>query len=54
LKAALSLLNLATAEVRLPLIRATDTTRNNLSRLLNQIMNQEDHIASRHRYALAS
>jgi 4-hydroxy-tetrahydrodipicolinate synthase len=54
LKAALEILNLATSEVRLPLLRATDTTRQRLSEVLGHAMSREEWIASHRRYALAS
>ena len=46
LKAALAMLNLATAEVRLPLIRATEPTKDRLSDVLTQIMSREEWLAS--------
>ena len=54
LKAALAILNLATSEVRLPLLRATDTTKDRLSEILAHVMSREEWIASHPRYALAS
>jgi 4-hydroxy-tetrahydrodipicolinate synthase len=54
LKAALSIAGLAEAEVRLPLLRATETTRERLVALLGPIMSREDWMASHPRYALAS
>jgi 4-hydroxy-tetrahydrodipicolinate synthase len=54
LKVALSILDLADAEVRLPLLRAAETTRDLLSNLLGRIINREDWMASHPRYALAS
>jgi 4-hydroxy-tetrahydrodipicolinate synthase len=54
LKAALAMLNLATSEVRLPLLRATETTKDKLAEALAQVMSREEWIASHPRYALAS
>jgi len=54
LKAALAMLNLATGEVRLPLIRASETTRHRLAEILSQVMGREEWITSHRRYALAS
>jgi 4-hydroxy-tetrahydrodipicolinate synthase len=54
LKAALSVLDLADAEVRLPLLRATETTKNLLTNVLGRIISREDWMASHPRYALAS
>jgi 4-hydroxy-tetrahydrodipicolinate synthase len=54
LKAALAILNLATSEVRLPLLRAADTTKDRLSGILTQVMSREEWTASHPRYALAS
>jgi 4-hydroxy-tetrahydrodipicolinate synthase len=54
LKAALAMLNLATSDVRLPLLRATEATREKLAEVLAQVMSREEWIASRPRYALAS
>jgi 4-hydroxy-tetrahydrodipicolinate synthase len=54
LKAALTLLELATSEVRLPLTRATAATKDRLAEILAQIMSREEWIASHPRYALAS
>jgi 4-hydroxy-tetrahydrodipicolinate synthase len=54
LKAALTMLNLTTGEVRLPLIRATESTTDRLSEILAQVMNREEWIARHGRYALAS
>ena len=54
LKAALAMLNLASAEVRLPLLRATEPTKDRLSNILAQIMSREEWVSSHRRYALAS
>jgi 4-hydroxy-tetrahydrodipicolinate synthase len=54
LKAALAILNLATSEVRLPLLRANETTKDKLSEILAQVMSREEWIAGHPRYALAS
>ena len=54
LKAALVILNLASAEVRLPLLRATEATKDRLADILSRVMNREEWIASHLRYALAS
>jgi 4-hydroxy-tetrahydrodipicolinate synthase len=54
LKAALSILNLAEAEVRLPLLRASEPTRERLADLLDRIISREEWMASHPRYALAS
>jgi 4-hydroxy-tetrahydrodipicolinate synthase len=54
LKAALALLNLATGEVRLPLIRATEATKDRLADILAHVMSREEWTASHRRYALAS
>lgn len=54
LKAALAMLNLATAEVRLPLIRATEPTKDRLSYVLAQVMSREEWLASDRPRALAS
>jgi 4-hydroxy-tetrahydrodipicolinate synthase len=54
LKAALSILDLADAEVRLPLLRAAEPTRDRLANLLGRIISREEWMASRPRYALAS
>jgi 4-hydroxy-tetrahydrodipicolinate synthase len=54
LKAALAMLNLSTGEVRLPLLRATEPTKDRLSEILSRVMSREDWIASHRRYALAS
>jgi 4-hydroxy-tetrahydrodipicolinate synthase len=54
LKAALAVLKLTTSEVRLPLIRATEPTKDRLFDILTQIMSREDWMASHPRYALAS
>ncbi|HEY0184708.1 MAG TPA: 4-hydroxy-tetrahydrodipicolinate synthase [Rhodopila sp.] len=54
LKAALAQLELASAEVRLPLMRAGEATRERLAGLLAQIMSREDWIEAHRRYALAS
>jgi 4-hydroxy-tetrahydrodipicolinate synthase len=54
LKAALSILNLAEADVRLPLLRAARSTQDRLAELLGRINSREDWMASHPRYALAS
>jgi 4-hydroxy-tetrahydrodipicolinate synthase len=54
LKAALAMLNLSTGEVRLPLTRATEATKDRLSNVLAQIASREEWLASHRRYALAS
>jgi 4-hydroxy-tetrahydrodipicolinate synthase len=54
LKAALAMLDLATDEVRLPLLRATETTRQRLADTLENVVSREDRITSHRRYALAS
>jgi 4-hydroxy-tetrahydrodipicolinate synthase len=54
LKAALAILNLATSEVRLPLLRATDSTKHRVSEVLTHVMSREEWTASHRRYALAS
>jgi 4-hydroxy-tetrahydrodipicolinate synthase len=54
LKAALAMLNLMTGEVRLPLIRASEPTKDRLAGVLAQIMSREERTASHCRYALAS
>ena len=54
LKAALAMLNLTTSEVWLPLIRATEPTKNRLDDILAQVMSREEWLASHPRYALAS
>ena len=54
LKAALGVLNLATEEVRLPLLRAAASTRDGLAQLLGRIMNREEWMTSHQHYALAS
>jgi 4-hydroxy-tetrahydrodipicolinate synthase len=54
LKAALAMLNLASAEVRLPLLRATEPTKDRLSNILAQIMSREEWVSSHRRDALAS
>ena len=54
LKAALGVLNLATEEVRLPLLRAAASTRDRLAELLGRIMNREEWMTSHQHYALAS
>ncbi|WP_158928616.1 4-hydroxy-tetrahydrodipicolinate synthase [Acidisphaera sp. S103] len=54
LKAALALLNLATSEVRLPLLRATEATKEKLAEAMAPIMSQEEWLSSHPRYALAS
>jgi 4-hydroxy-tetrahydrodipicolinate synthase len=54
LKAALAILNLATSEVRLPLLRPAEATKDRLSDILPQIMSREEWMASHPRYALAS
>lgn len=54
LKAALTMLNLTTGEVRLPLIRAAEPTKHRLAAILSQVMIREEWTASQRRYALAS
>jgi 4-hydroxy-tetrahydrodipicolinate synthase len=54
LKAALEMLNLTTTDVRLPLIRAMEPTKDRLSHVLAQIMNREEWLASDRPHALAS
>lgn len=54
LKAALAILDLATSEVRLPLIRATEATKDRLAGILTQLISREEWMASHPRYALAS
>jgi 4-hydroxy-tetrahydrodipicolinate synthase len=54
LKAALSMLDLASCEVRLPLLRATDRTRERLAAVLGPIVKREEWTACHRRYALAS
>jgi 4-hydroxy-tetrahydrodipicolinate synthase len=54
LKAALSLVDLAEADVRLPLLRAADATKERLAGILGPIMSREEWMASHPRYALAS
>jgi 4-hydroxy-tetrahydrodipicolinate synthase len=54
LKAALAMLSLATDCVRLPLLRASDASRDRLSEVLAPIMSREEWLASHPRYALAS
>ncbi|HET6307035.1 MAG TPA: 4-hydroxy-tetrahydrodipicolinate synthase [Rhodopila sp.] len=54
LKAALEILGLATGEVRLPLLRAAEATKDRLAAILGQVMGHEERMASRPRYALAS
>ncbi len=53
LKAALGVLNLATEEVRLPLLRAATSTRDRLAQVLGRIMNREQAMTSHQHYALA-
>ena len=50
----LAMLSLATDCVRLPLLRASDATRDLLSDVLAPIMSREEWLASHPRYALAS
>ncbi len=54
LKAALAIMNLAEAEVRLPLLGAVEATNNRLAEMLARIMDREEWMASQPRYALAS
>ncbi len=54
LKAALALLGLARAEVRLPLLRAAESTREPLADILDRVMRFEDPAASEAGYALAT
>jgi hypothetical protein len=48
------MLNLATSEVRLPLLRASEATKERLAEAMTPIMSQEEWIAAHPRYALAS
>jgi 4-hydroxy-tetrahydrodipicolinate synthase len=54
LKTALAIMNLAEAEVRLPLLRGVEATKNRLAEILGQIMSREEWMASHPHYALAS
>jgi 4-hydroxy-tetrahydrodipicolinate synthase len=54
LKAALAIMDLADSEVRLPLLRATEPTREHLAAVLGPIISREEWMTSRARYALAS
>jgi 4-hydroxy-tetrahydrodipicolinate synthase len=54
LKAASAILTLTTAEVRLPLIRATEPTKDRLAAILPELMSREEWLISNRRYALAS
>ena len=54
LKAALAMLNLAPGDVRLPLVRATEPTRERLADLLARVMGLEESLAAQTHYALAS
>jgi 4-hydroxy-tetrahydrodipicolinate synthase len=54
LKAALAVMNLAAADVRLPLLRAAETTRSRIADILGRIISREEWMASHPRYALAS
>ena len=54
LKVALALLNLTTCEVRLPLMRANDTTRKRLASVLEHVINQEEQAAAPTLHAVAS
>ncbi len=54
LKAALAITDLAEAEVRLPLLRAAETTKDRLADILGEIMSREERLSSHPRYALAS
>ncbi len=53
LKAALAMLSLATGEVRLPLMHATDATKDRFGSVLARVMSQEEWIAAGSRHALA-
>ncbi|HEX3573166.1 MAG TPA: 4-hydroxy-tetrahydrodipicolinate synthase [Rhodopila sp.] len=53
LKAAMAIMDLSEGEVRLPLLRAAETTRTALAELLGRIMSREEWMASHPRYALA-
>jgi 4-hydroxy-tetrahydrodipicolinate synthase len=53
LKAALEMLNLATGEVRLPLLRACDATRDRLTAILPEIMSRNEWINANPLFALA-
>jgi 4-hydroxy-tetrahydrodipicolinate synthase len=52
LKAALSVLNLAPGDLRLPLMRASRATRDHLADELAAVMRSEEALAARSRYAL--
>ena len=54
LKAALAIIGLAEAEVRLPLLRAGEATWKRLADLLDPIMKREAWTAAHPHYALAS
>jgi 4-hydroxy-tetrahydrodipicolinate synthase len=54
LKAGLAILNLASSEVRLPLLRACEETKDKLADALAGVMSREEWVASYPRYALAS
>ena len=54
LKAALAMLSLASGEVRLPLLRASQTTLDRLADVLAQVMTTEEAMTARPRCALAS
>jgi 4-hydroxy-tetrahydrodipicolinate synthase len=54
LKAALAMLNLAPGDVRLPLMRARQPTRERLAELLARVMGLEESVAAQAAYALAS
>ena len=47
-------MNLAEAEVRLPLLRAAEATKDRLAEILGRIMSREEWMASHPRCALAS
>jgi 4-hydroxy-tetrahydrodipicolinate synthase len=54
LKAALAMLNLALSEMRLPLTRASEATRDRLANVLARVMSLEESVTLHPRYALAS
>jgi hypothetical protein len=49
----MAIMDLSEGEVRLPLLRAAETTRTALAELLGRIMSREEWMASHPRYALA-
>ena len=54
LKAALAMLNLALSEMRLPLTRASEATKERLANILARVMSLEESVTVHPRYALAS